>query len=69
MLHDKVILVVGGDLRQAHLAKLLAEYNTVYTMGLEKADGLENMDISATDAKLDGIVFDYIVFPLSLIHI
>lgn len=64
MLHDKVILVVGGDLRQAQLAKLLSDRNTVYTMGLEKAEGLDDKDISASDAQLSQVHFDYIVFPM-----
>ena len=37
MLHNKTILVAGGDLRQAHLSKLFSSANRVYTLGLEKA--------------------------------
>ena len=42
MLQNKTIVVAGGDLRQAQLARLLREHNRVYTIGLEKAEGLED---------------------------
>lgn len=64
MLHDKIIFVVGGDLRQAHLAKLLAESNQVYTLGLEKAEGLDGRAVTTTLVRERGILPDYIVFPM-----
>lgn len=64
MLHNKTILVAGGDLRQAELAKLLAAGNRVYTLGLEKADGLAGKELAAWDAQEAGAGFDYIVFPM-----
>lgn len=64
MLHNKTILVVGGDLRQAELAKLLAADNRVYTLGLEKAEGIAGKELAAWDAQEAGAAFDYIVFPM-----
>lgn len=59
MLHNKTILVVGGDLRQAELAKLLSSGNRVFTLGLEKAEGLAEWE-----ERDSGQPFDYIVFPM-----
>lgn len=64
MLQDKTILVVGGDLRQAHLAKLLSEHNRVWTLGLEKAEGMDDKVSSVDELKNAGTRFDYIVFPM-----
>ena len=64
MLQNRTILVAGGDLRQAQLARLLAENNRVYTIGLEKAEGLQEYDVSPLTLQESGLKFDYIVFPM-----
>ena len=64
MLQDKTILVVGGDLRQAHLAKLLSKHNQVRALGLEKAEGLDGKITTVDELKAAGTRFDYIVFPM-----
>lgn len=62
MLRDKTIFVAGGDLRQARLAERLSEDNRVYTLGLEKADGLEKA--AAQPEALRGLTPDYLIFPI-----
>lgn len=64
MLENKTVFVVGGDLRQAQLARSLSQRNTVYTFGLEKADGLQQWERSPQDLRDAGIRPDYIVFPM-----
>lgn len=64
MLHNKTILVVGGDLRQAHLAKLLSAHNRVWSLGLEKAEGLDDTHTTVEELINAGIFLDYIVFPM-----
>ncbi len=64
MLQNKTILVAGGDLRNVHLAKLLSVYNTVYTIGLEKAEGLADKSTSIQFLVDNDIVLDYIIFPM-----
>lgn len=51
-------------MRQAHLAKLLAENNQVYTLGLEKAEGLDGKATTLEYLKQENVVLDYIVFPM-----
>ena len=64
MLEDKTILVVGGDLRNVHLAKLLSTNNIVYTIGLEKAESLKKNAVSMKFLVKNDLVFDYIIFPM-----
>lgn len=64
MLENKIVFVVGGDLRQAQLARLLSQRNTVYTFGLEKADGLQQWEKSPQELQEAGTRPDYIVFPM-----
>ena len=45
-MNNKTFFVVGGDLRQLHLAELLSEENTVYTMGFDN-------DIRISDKIID----------------
>lgn len=62
MLQDKTIVLAGGDLRQAQLARLLRERNRIYTIGIEKAEGLE--DTFADFPELREIHPDYIILPV-----
>jgi dipicolinate synthase subunit A len=64
MLQNKAILVAGGDLRQSHLAKLLAAENRVYTLGLEKAEGLGDRSMTIAEVREKCAHFDYIVLPM-----
>lgn len=64
MLQNKTILVVGGDLRNVHLAKLLSIHNTVYTIGFEKADPVAGKAASLQFLREKELGFDYIVFPI-----
>ncbi|MEG0691651.1 MAG: dipicolinate synthase subunit DpsA, partial [Oscillospiraceae bacterium] len=64
MLQNKTILVVGGDLRNVHLAKLLSVDNKVYTIGLEKVESLADNSVSIKFLVKNDIVFDYIIFPM-----
>lgn len=64
MLQNKTILVVGGDLRQAQLARLLSDKNTVYTLGLEKAEDFTQSDALPAVLREQGIEPDYIIFPM-----
>ncbi|MFZ2540128.1 MAG: dipicolinate synthase subunit DpsA [Oscillospiraceae bacterium] len=64
MLQNKTILVAGGDLRNVHLAKLLSVHNTVYTIGLEKAEDLTVKTVSIQLLVENDIVPDYIIFPM-----
>lgn len=66
MLLNKTVLVVGGDLRNVHIAKLLSENNKVFTVGQSKSE--QNVENATTVSKLlkDELFFDYIIFPLPI---
>ncbi len=64
MLQNKTIVVAGGDLRQAQLARLLREHNRVYTIGLEKAEGLEDTYAETAALKQEPVPPDYIILPV-----
>lgn len=64
MIINKKILIVGGDLRQVHLVKLLSEKNEVYTLGLENSEGMKNYEITLFNFKDSNILLDYIIFPM-----
>lgn len=64
MQHKHIFWVVGGDLRQAHLAQLLArDGHTVYTYALEQgAHAAPDAPLQTTLAGIDRA--DCVVFPL-----
>lgn len=67
MLQNKTIFVVGGDLRNVYLAKLLSNYNTVYTIGMEKVEELTNTNVTIKYLTQKEISPDYIIFPMPVI--
>ncbi len=67
MLHNKTILVAGGDLRQAHLSKLFSSANRVYTLGLEKAEGAGGTPTTLSELWQTGLKVDYIILPMPVL--
>lgn len=66
MLLNKTVLVIGGDLRNVQIAKLLSENNKVFTVGQSKSEqNLEN-SIALSELLERELFFDYIVFPLPI---
>ena len=63
MLRNRIILVAGGDLRQAHLIKLLSEYNDVYSVGIEKSDIAVKFSKPLNELQEKP---DYIIFPMPI---
>lgn len=70
MITDKTFAVVGGDLRQAHLAKTLAgkesEYN-VYAMFFDREITLSGRIHRSSDIKLVLPQSDILIFPLPML--
>lgn len=70
VLHDKTIIVAGGDLRQISLARLFSKHNQVYCLGLEQSPVGNNTPNLAKaqvdDLILQGVHADYIVFPMPM---
>ncbi len=61
---DKIILVVGGDLRQMTLAKLFREKNKVFCLGLEQFNHSDETKSSIEQLILQGVRPDYIILPM-----
>lgn len=64
MLKNKTIIVAGGDMRQANVAKLFAKSNTVYCLGLELCYGIHCEKRTVDQLILSGVSADYIIFPM-----
>ncbi len=60
---NKVICVIGGDLRQIYAAKALSENNKVFTIGFDNID-TEGCDFECIDIDNANISADYILLPL-----
>lgn len=64
MLKNKIIIVAGGDMRQANVAKQFAKDNTVYCIGLELSYGIHEDKRTVDQLILSGVTADYIIFPM-----
>lgn len=64
LMDNKVVMVVGGDLRQIFAAKALSDNFTVYAVGFEKAPVVLRSDVIFTDLKSIKPLADIVVFPL-----
>lgn len=64
MLENKQILVVGGDMRNVALSKLLAARNTVFTLGLENETIKNAKASSIKELGQLSMPLDYIVLPI-----
>lgn len=70
MIYDKTIAIVGGDMRQAHLANTFIEKNNeyrVYGMFLDKDVKLSPRIHKSNDIKLVLPGCDIVIFPLPLL--
>lgn len=70
MLHEKTVAIVGGDLRQAHLANTFIEKTSdyrIYGMFLEKDVKLSTRIHKSNDIKLVLPQSDIVIFPLPLL--
>ena len=70
MVFDKTVAIVGGDLRQAHLANILVEKNNeykIYGMFLEKDVKLSPKIHKSNDIQFVLPSCDIIIFPLPLL--
>lgn len=63
---DKIILAVGGDMRQVTVAKLFADTNTVYCIGIEQINDELGACVKTTVETLSiaNVIPDYIIFPM-----
>lgn len=70
MIQDKTFAIVGGDLRQAHMANALAGRESgerVYAMFLEKDVKLSGKIVRTNDVKLVMPQSDIVVLPLPML--
>lgn len=67
MIKDKNILVVGGDLRQVTLIKLLSKNNIVFSIGIEKTNETAYSSKTIEEIKELNISFAYIILPILVI--
>ena len=70
MVYGKTVAIVGGDLRQAHLANTFAEKNSnykIYGMFLEKDVKLSPNIHKSNDINLVFKSSDIVIFPLPIL--
>lgn len=61
---DKIFLIIGGDLRQIYLARMLSKYYTVYAMGFTQ-NLIDDENVILIDNTFSQrIRADYIVLPV-----